>query len=47
MILIAFENGAFPLAKQYPSKDADHSWKEDRLDSTYIIPEKKSSVKRK
>ena len=51
MILIAFENDAFSLAKQYPVKDSDHGWKEHELDSTYIIPGKTdellSSVKRK
>ena len=50
MILIAFENGALPLAKLYPSGNAG-DWKEDEIDSTHIIPEKidqlLSSVKRK
>ena len=31
MILIAFKNGAFPLAKQYPSGNVE-DWKEDELD---------------
>ena len=39
MILIAFENGVFPLAKQYPSGNVN-DWKEDEMDSTHIIPEK-------
>ena len=38
MILIAFENSVFPLAKQYPSEDIG-DWKEDVMDSTHIIPE--------
>ena len=38
MILIEFENGAFPLAKQYPSGNVD-DWKEDEMNSA-IIPEK-------
>ena len=40
MIPIAFENDAFPLAKQYPVKDSDRGWREHELDSTYIIAEK-------
>ena len=51
MILIAFENGAFPLAKQYPSRDGGDDWKKDEMDSRHIIPEKADdllpSVKRK
>ena len=51
VILMAFENDAFPLAKQYPVKDSDHGWREDELDSPYIIPEKTDklipSLKRK
>ena len=51
IILNAFENDAFPLAKQYPVKDSDHGWREDELDSTHIIPEKPDkllpSLKRK
>ena len=35
MILIAFENGIFPLPKQYPSSD----WKEDDMDSSKFLPE--------
>ena len=38
MILIAFENDIFPLAKQYPSENIG-DWKEDEMDSTKIIPE--------
>ena len=38
MILIAFENGAFPLAEQYPSEDLK-DWKEDETESA-TIPEK-------
>ena len=42
MILIAFENGPFPLAKQYLSEDVG-DWKEDEMDSA-IIPEKTDEV---
>ena len=35
MILITFENGIFPLPKQYPSSD----WKEDDMDSSKFLPE--------
>ena len=44
MILMAFENDTFPLAKQYPVKDSDHGWREHELDSTYIIPEKTVTI---
>ena len=37
MILIAFEIGAFPLPKQYPS--GMHDWKEDELDPLYVLPD--------
>ena len=50
MILIAFENIAFPLPKQYPSKNLD-DWKEHEMDSTHIISEETDellpSVKRR
>ena len=50
MILIAFENNAFPLAKQYPPVNIG-DWEEDEMDSTHITPEKTDellpSVKRK
>ena len=36
MILIAFENGIFPLPKQYPSNMDD--WKEDEMDSSEFLP---------
>ena len=36
MILIAFENGIFPLPKQYPSSMDD--WKEDEMDSSEFLP---------
>ena len=36
MILIAFENGAFPLPKQYPSGMDD--CKGDEIDSSHILP---------
>ena len=39
MILIAFENGVFPLAEKYPSGNVN-DWKEDEMDSAHIIPEK-------
>ena len=38
MILIAFENGAFLLPKQYPS--GMDGWKEDEIDSSNILPNK-------
>ena len=37
MILIAFENDAFPLLRQYPSGIND--WKEDEMHSLYILPD--------
>ena len=50
MILVAFENGVFPLPKQYPSENTD-DWKENGMDSTHIIPEESDellpSVKRR
>ena len=39
IILIAFENNAFLVPKQYPSDNVD-DWKEDGIDSTHIIPGK-------
>ena len=36
-ILIAFENYAFPLPKQYPS--GMHDWKEHEMDSSHILPD--------
>ena len=39
MILIAFENDVFQLAKEYPSENVD-DWKEDEMDSKHIILEK-------
>ena len=50
MILIAFETDAFPLTKQYLSKNIGE-WKEDEMGSTHIILEKTDellpSVKRR
>ena len=50
MFLIAFENNVFQLPKQYLSENVD-DWKEDEMDSTYIISEKSDellpSIKRK
>ena len=39
MIITASENNVFPLSKQYPSGNVN-DWKEDKMDSTHIIPEK-------
>ena len=39
MILFAFENGLFPLPKQYPSENKG-DWKEGDMDPSHIIFEK-------
>ena len=38
MILIAFENIVFPLAKQCPSENIG-DWKKGEMDTAHIIPE--------
>ena len=40
IILIAFQNGTFPLLKQYSSGMND--WEEDELYSPYILPNEAS-----
>lgn len=41
VIIIAFENGIFPLSCQYPSSMDD--WKDDELDTLELMSKKKES----
>ena len=42
MILISFENGSFPLPRQYPLDMND--WKEDELDLSHILADESDSL---
>ena len=41
IIIIAFENGTFPLPRQYPS--GIDNWKEDEMDLLEFLPDEKES----